>query len=159
MTSLDLPLMRRRDRAITDPQILEAIIRQCQVCRVGMCRGDQPYVVPLNFGYENRRIYCHSARTGFKLDILANNPRVCVLFDLDHKLLSTPSPDGWTMHYRSVMAYGKAELVSSPEEKQGAFDIIFRHLAGRTYPLTEQMLKGVSIIRIEIELMTGKENC
>ena len=30
---------------------IEAIIRKCDICYVGVVDGDLPYVLPMNFGY------------------------------------------------------------------------------------------------------------
>ncbi|PID57865.1 hypothetical protein CSB45_06515 [candidate division KSB3 bacterium] len=77
--------MRRKDKEICDIQQIEAIITASTVCRLGLCLHGRPYVVPLNFGYNDRTIYLHSAQKGKKLDILRQNPRVCVEFDLGDK--------------------------------------------------------------------------
>lgn len=45
--------MRRKDRQVTDPEKIDSIIAQCRCCRLGFSDGEQVYVVPLSFGYEN----------------------------------------------------------------------------------------------------------
>ena len=35
--------------------------RSCQVCRLGLCDGGEPYVVPLCFGYDGEALYFHAA--------------------------------------------------------------------------------------------------
>lgn len=68
--------MRRKEREICDPEEMESIISRACVCRLAMCEGYAPYVVPLCFGYEGEYLYFHSATEGRKLEILKKNPRV-----------------------------------------------------------------------------------
>ena len=72
--------MRRKDREVTDPAIVEKILQESSVCHLAMARNNIPYVVPLNYGYiwEDDRLILlfHSAKAGEKLDILEENPRV-----------------------------------------------------------------------------------
>ena len=60
--------MRRKDREITDSARIDAVIRGCDCCRLGFCDAGEVYILPLNFGYENREgkrtFYFHSAREG-----------------------------------------------------------------------------------------------
>ncbi len=62
--------MKRKEKAVTDIKAIEEIISKAKVCRLAMSLDDQPYLVPLNFGYKNKTLYFHCANTGLKLDIL-----------------------------------------------------------------------------------------
>lgn len=47
--------MRRTDREITDRQELLDVMARCDVCRLALNdESGYPYVVPLNFGMEER---------------------------------------------------------------------------------------------------------
>ena len=46
--------MRRADREITDQEHLRELILACDCCRLAISCEDGPYIVPLNFGYEER---------------------------------------------------------------------------------------------------------
>ncbi len=70
--------MRRKDKEMIDEKEMLSIIDKAIICRVGMCWQDEPYVIPMNFGYQDNYIYLHSAREGRKLDILRNNDKVKV---------------------------------------------------------------------------------
>lgn len=43
--------MRRNDRAVTEPNRIDEIIRACDCCRLGFADGEESYIVPLNFGF------------------------------------------------------------------------------------------------------------
>jgi len=150
--------MRRSDREITDPALLEDIIRRSRVCRLAMSDGEQPYVVPLNFGYSDRTIYVHCAREGRKVDILRRNPRVYVEFDVDDEIVLGGKASNCTSKYRSVLAFGIASLVDDPEAKRCALDILMAQYTTGTHEYKDKILAKTLIIRIDINKMTGKQN-
>ena len=56
---------------IEDKQRIESIILHCDVCFVGIVDMEgNPYVVPMNFGYEDGIIYLHSGPEGSKVEML-----------------------------------------------------------------------------------------
>jgi len=150
--------MRRKDREITDRAAIEAILRRATVCRIGLVGKDGPYVVPMSFGYDAGRLYLHSARDGRKLDLVREDPRVCFEVDLDVDVVRKENPCQWSLRYRSVVGFGRAVLVEDPEEKRRGLEVILRHHGGDPSALPERSLDGVSLIRIEIREMTGKQS-
>ena len=150
--------MRRKEKEICDRGAIDAIISRSQVCRLGMVYDQQPYVVPLCFGYDNNTLYFHSAREGKKIDILKKNTAVCFEFDLDHFILKSDNACGWGMKYCSVIGYGSASFINDPVSKQKALDIIMRHYSEHGHEYAENALENIVIIKVEIESMTGKES-
>ena len=64
---------------IEDKQRIESIILHCDVCFVGIVDMEgNPYVVPMNFGYEDGIIYLHSGPEGSKVEMLEHNNNVCI---------------------------------------------------------------------------------
>ena len=148
--------MRKKDREITDKNVLESIIHQSTVCRLAMNNSDYPYIVPLCFGYRDNTLYFHSAREGKKLDIIRRDNKVCFEFDIDHSLLKSDTPCKWSMAYRSVIGFGKASLIDESAAKRRALDIIMQHYRGTASAYNEAALNAMVIIKVEIENMTGK---
>jgi len=148
--------MRRSDREITDKAQIEAILRQATVCRLAMCLDGWPYVVPLNFGYHDNRLFFHTAGAGRKLDILTRNDRVCFVIDGAHEIVESFEACGWSMRFASVIGFGRARLIEDPALKREALDIIMRHYSDRLYTYPDDILAKTAIIRVDIERMTGK---
>ena len=46
--------MRRKDREVTRHGDLMEMVARFKVCRLGLWDGREVYVVPLNFGYEEK---------------------------------------------------------------------------------------------------------
>ena len=87
--------MRKAQREITDPAEIRAIMTEAQVCRLGMCDGPEPYVVPMNYGLGEGCLYLHCAFEGRKIEILKVNPRVCFEMDLLREIRRSETGCGW----------------------------------------------------------------
>jgi len=150
--------MRRKDREITDQEQLRSIIRNTETCYMGMCSDGQPYVVPMNFGYEGEYIYFHSALQGRKIDILKENPRVTLVFTSEAELQLTGELQTWTTRYKSVMAEGIAKLITDESEKQKGINIILSRYTEEITEFSSSVLGRVMIIKVKITNLTGKGN-
>jgi len=150
--------LRRGEREIREKQAIESIIRRSLVCRLGLADGDQPYVVPLCFGYENSTIYFHGALEGRKIDIIRKNPNVCCEFEA--KVEVTPAEEGcrWGVKYQSVIGFGKAAFVESTEGKTRALAVIMRQYSNEEFQFPRDTVEKTTVIKVAIESMTGKES-
>jgi hypothetical protein len=117
--------VRRKDRVIADPLEVDAIIRSGRYCAIGLVDGEDPYVVTMNYGYDDsaNRLYFHVAKEGHKLDIIARNPRACA---------TIVQEDGYAVGkcehpYRSVVLRGTMRVVAEPEEQRHALRVLVGH--------------------------------
>jgi len=149
--------LRLKHKEITDKAEIEDIIRRSGVCRIAMCSGGEPYVVPMNFGYRDNTLYLHSFRQGMKIDCLRENNSVCVEFDVDAVPWPADKICEWGFRYRSVIAFGKAEFIEDRGEKRRAFDVIIEHYTDMEYTIEDKDLDSTLIIKIDLEHVTGKK--
>ena len=150
--------MRRFEYEIQEQTEIEEIIRLAKICRLAMSVGDQPYLVPLCFGYEPGALYFHSAGEGKKLDMLETNDKVCFEFDLDYEFIEAENACDWELRYRSVIGFGRATILEDNEEKRRGFDLIMRQYSDRSFTYPDSEVKGTTIIKVDIRSMTGKKN-
>ena len=150
--------MRRKDRELTNKADVEAVLNTAVVCHLGLVDGDKPYVVPMNFAYEDGHIYLHGAAQGRKLDLIRKNNNVCFQMETFRSEVVKPGdePCDWGTSFRSVIGTGKAILVEDLEEKRRALNIIVRKIDDRPFELPEAMVAKTAVIDITIEEMTGK---
>ncbi len=153
--------MAKRDNAIkdiTELDELEAIIKKCKVCRVGMVEGDIPYVLAMNFGYEDQTIWLHCAKAGKKIDILKHNNKVCIEFDADHKLFARHEDVAcsWRFAYRSVLINGHALFVDDYDEKIKGLHIFMKNYSDKPFEYSKPSVDNVQLIKIPIESITGR---
>lgn len=148
-----------RTRFINSQPEIDAIIAKCDVCYVGMTDPEgYPYVVPFNFGYYDGIIYLHSAQHGKKIDILTQNPAVCIVFSTDHKLnfQSEQVACSYSMHYRSVQAFGKVEFVNDPDEKILILNRVMSNYTHKEFSYNPPSLREVCTYKIKVERFSGK---
>ena len=151
--------MRRKDKEIKNKNEIEMILQKAKICRVAFSDDNQPYIVPLNFGYENKILYFHSAKEGKKIEWLKKNNKVCFEVDIDHIIHNTNIPCGWYSTYRSVIGHGNAFIVEDINEKRKALDILVKQYSPNTnYNFTNKNVNNVCVFRIEIQEMTGKKS-
>lgn len=150
--------MRRKDKEISDRSEIDAVIRKSTVCRLAMIDGDRPYVVPLCFGYHGDVLYFHGASSGKKIELLQANPNVCFEFDWVVEIIEAEDACKWSIKYQSVVGFGRAFLLESPEEKIEGLNIIMSQYSGKTFQFPEDRLKATTVFKVEIAGMTGKQS-
>jgi uncharacterized protein len=151
--------MRRNDREITSRRQMDAIIRGSLVCRVALAKDDEPYLVPLSFGYDGRAIYFHTAPTGKKIEYWEANPRVCFEFERGVTLRRHPeSACKWSFHFESVIGHGTLSEVRGPAEKARALNHMMRQYSGRRWPFESGAVAQVRVWKLTIISMTGKRS-
>ena len=146
--------MCRQERCVTAPEEITTILRQGEVCYLAMCNDDQPYVVPLNYGYYRGNLYFHCASVGKKLTMLTNNQRVSFVVVPEYRL----AIDQGTSYYRSVIGFGRATGVDDPDEKRLGLQAIMDHYAAGPLTCPEAVINRTRVIKVEIETLTAKQN-
>jgi hypothetical protein len=148
-----------KNRPLNHIPELEEIIRKCQVCYVGMTGPDhKPYVVPMNFGYLEGVVFLHGSTKGKKMEFLALNPEVCIAFSTDHELryVNEEVACSWSMRYRSVLFYGRAELIEDLEEKTDALKVIMAHYTPGEFTFSLPALREVAVLKIKADKIEGR---
>jgi len=149
--------MRKAERELRERSDLVAIMQEALVCRIGLSDSGTPYVVPMNFGLGENCLYLHCAAEGRKLDIIRRNNRVCFEMDLLREVKRSEAACGWSARYESVIGSGRAVVVDDAAEKRRGIDSIMNHYGApgpHVYP--DGSLAKTTVIRIDIESMTGK---
>jgi nitroimidazol reductase NimA-like FMN-containing flavoprotein (pyridoxamine 5'-phosphate oxidase superfamily) len=156
--------MRRSDREVTDIEDKLEIIRRCKTLRLALAEQNQPYVVPLNFGFEYQdgilTLYMHGAREGKKADILNRNKQVCFEMDGAHALIPGKEPARYSFAYESVIGFGTAEILEKDDEKTHGLNLLMKHQTGedREYAYPPEQLERTLVFRVRVSSFTAKRN-
>jgi nitroimidazol reductase NimA-like FMN-containing flavoprotein (pyridoxamine 5'-phosphate oxidase superfamily) len=149
--------MRRAERAVTDREEIDMIIRGSQVCRLALALDDEPYLVPVSFGYDGEAIYLHTARAGKKIAFFEGNGRVCFEFEREVRLRTDPQRAcRWSFHYQSVIGYGRISELLEPAAVEAGMNEIMRQYSGQRWNFEPADLERTRIWRIDIDSLTGK---
>jgi nitroimidazol reductase NimA-like FMN-containing flavoprotein (pyridoxamine 5'-phosphate oxidase superfamily) len=153
--------MNRAEQEIKDQALLVEILRTGKYLTIAMCRGGQPHIVTLSYGYDEKRgaLYFHCALEGLKIDLIRHNPEVCatVIEDRGYKMGRCEQA------YRSVVLWGSMHVVKDSGEKKHGMEVLLNHLEDDPDEVKERSLKsdeayeGVGILRLDIKEMTGKQ--
>jgi len=86
---------------------VEYVLRSSAVGRLITNDGENPYSVPVSFGYCRERIYFHSSTMGKKMNNIIDNPKVAFVVDRYNER------EGWA----GISIFGTARIVDGDEEK------------------------------------------
>ncbi|MDR0837217.1 MAG: pyridoxamine 5'-phosphate oxidase family protein [Propionibacteriaceae bacterium] len=157
--------MRRADREVTSPDELSAILDRASIGHLGVQDAGGVYVVPLHFGHEIGvdgvfRVYMHcAAGAGRKLDAIAANPRVCFEADTFISLTGESGPVCMLgAEFESVIGWGDARVLADPTERRhGCAVLVDKFAPGRGAELPLELMRGVDIIEVRLETLSGKQ--
>lgn len=150
--------MRRKDREMTREFAL-AVTDKCEWGILGMVDTvGNPYVVCLNFCRKDNILYFHCAKNGRKTEILKNNPKVCLSFVCDARVI----PEKFTTEYSSAYIEGIASEVTDDDEKIAALMLLCKRFSPINIISFENELKKdfsrTAVWKINITEITGKSN-
>jgi len=154
--------LTRREREITDIEEIKLILDRSKIVHVGMCLADEPYVVPMNYGYLLEdgvlTLYLHGAKVGKKLDIMRANPKVFFEMECDMQPFEGDIACRYGLAYSSVMGKGLAEIIDDAdiEEKKKALSVLMKTQTGKDFTFDDRMAGIVSVIRITTREFTAK---
>lgn len=148
--------MRRKDKLKT----YEENVQIMETCTNGIMSvigdGGYPYGVPVSYAYSDGKIYFHCALEGHKLDAIKADPKVSFTVVGADNI----SPEKFTTTYKSVICFGKAEILESDADKQKALELIIEKYSkdfregGLDY--IKKMWDKTAVVQITVEHMSGK---
>ena len=155
------PGITKREREVTDINEIKEILDKSIIVHVGMIDGDEPYVVPMNYGYTLEDgelcIYLHGASVGRKLDIIKTNPKVFFEMECDVTPFEGKVACQYGTTYASVMGLGTAEVLTDVNEKIDGLTKFMKTQTGKDFTFDEKMVSIVSVIKITAKEFTAKK--
>lgn len=152
--------LTRRERLVTDIDKVLDILNKSKVIHLGLVDGDEPYVVPMNYGYtyENEKltIWLHGATTGRKLDVVRKNPKVFFEMECDLIPFEGDVACKYGISYSSLMGKGIATIIEDSAEKQRALSILMKTQVDMDFEFNEKLASVVGIIKIDVSEFTAK---
>lgn len=122
--------------------------------------NNQPYLVPVNYVYQQNHLYIHSALQGQKIANIRENSRIC--FEISHpiQLLLGEKPCQFGVHYWSVLVFGQANILDDFNLKTAALKLFIEKYSHKDNlsPMDPNDIENVAIIDITIENISGKAN-
>lgn len=95
---------------------LYSILDANLVAHVGLIQEGSPVVIPMAYGRVGNKLYLHGSTGSRLMRLLAEEPEVCVSITELNAIKVARSTFNSGMHYRSVVVFGKSELVGDAEK-------------------------------------------
>lgn len=149
--------MRRIKQLLSQEDTMEILQRETSGVLALLGDEEYPYAVPLSYVYCDSKIYFHSAKTGHKIDAIANHEKASFCIISEDNIV----PEKYTTYFRSVIAFGKIRIVKEEAEKREAIEKLALKYSpededGRAKEI-EGSYKALCMVALDIEHVTGKE--
>ena len=151
---------RLAKRAVYDKERVHRILDEGFMCNVGFVREGQPFVIPTLYARCARTLYIHGSGVSRMLKTLASGVDVCVTVTLVDGYVLARSAFHHSMNYRSVVALGRARLVSERQEKLRALQLITDHVVPDRWAEVrgpnELEMKQTAVLALPLEEVSAK---
>lgn len=150
--------MRRKKQVLTAAECAEILRKGTSGVLAVAGDGGYPYAVPLSYALCDNRIYFHCAKSGHKLDLIAQNEKASFCVIGQDRVL----PEEYTTDYRSVIIFGKIHILEDDAEKRAAIKEIGRKYAPDVSDASLQAeidgyWKALCVLEMSIDHMSGKK--
>jgi nitroimidazol reductase NimA-like FMN-containing flavoprotein (pyridoxamine 5'-phosphate oxidase superfamily) len=151
--------VRRKDREITDSDVLKKVLKSTKYLTVALCMDNEPYLVSLSHGYDeaHKCLYFHCAEEGKKIVYMKANNTVWGQAVLDYGVT-----DECDYAYTCVHFKGKISLIEDLGEKRHGMEVMVRQLSDNPEVKLDKIkpakLAKTTMGRIDISYMTGKKH-
>ncbi|SCX07651.1 pyridoxamine 5'-phosphate oxidase family protein [Candidatus Aquiluna sp. UB-MaderosW2red] len=151
----DQTKLNRLSHKASNSQVeLYSILDANLVAHVGIIFEDKPLVIPMAYGRVGNLVYLHGSSGSRLMRALADGPNLCVSVTELNAIKVARSTFNSGMHYRSVVIFGKAELVPDDLKDRALNAISNAMLPGRVQevrPSTKKELAASLIISLSLD--------
>jgi nitroimidazol reductase NimA-like FMN-containing flavoprotein (pyridoxamine 5'-phosphate oxidase superfamily) len=146
--------MRRFKQQLTDEECVEILRTEGRGVLSLHGEDGYPYGVPIDFLYDDGKVYFHGAKEGHKMDALAADDRACLtVYDAGVPVEGKEGPD-----VRSVIVFGRISVVEDHAKAMEEIRKLGLKYVSPAY--TEDILRRtesrVRALELTIDHMTGK---
>lgn len=157
-------LKRLPKRGHFERETVYSILDEGFICHVGFVVDSRPVVIPTGYGRLGEKLYIHGSAASRMLRALREGIDVCVTVTLIDGLVLARSAFHHSMNYRSVVIFGRAQIVESEEEKMRALHAFTDHVMLGRWEETRQpnsnelratLVLSLSLVEASAKIRTG----
>lgn len=150
--------MRKSEREIQDKTLINKILSESIICRIGLFDDEYPYVFPVNYGFKNNALFIHCAQQGKKIDLIKKNNKACFEIEDSYKIVEDKISCNWTTKYRSLIGFGEIEILHDFDKKKNGLDVIMNQHGKMENSYNNKLINRVLILKLNIKSVTGKQS-
>lgn len=151
---------RSKARARYDRDSVHAILDAGMLAHVAFCIGGQPFAIPMLYARDGEDLLLHGSVASRLVDQLGAGIAACLSVTHVDGLVLARSHFDHSVNYRSVVAFGRAGLVSDEGEKTAALarfvDALIPGRAGESRAADRTELAATHVLRFAIEDASAK---
>jgi uncharacterized protein len=150
---------RLAKRGHYDAPTVHAVLDAGVICHVGYAIDGQPYVTPTSYWRHGDRLYWHGSSASRMLRHLKQGVPACVTVTHVDGFVLARSGFHHSINFRSVMAFGLAQLVPDQDKLAVLEDFVERLFPGRwpeLRPPTRQELKATTVLWMDLDEASAK---
>lgn len=153
-------LKRLPKRGSFDRETVYKILDKAFICHIGFTVDGQTFVIPTAYGRKGDTLYVHGSAASRMMREMSKGIDVCITITLVDGLVLARSVFHHSINYRSVVIFGKAEIVTEESEKNDALFAFTEHLIPNRWndvrePNSKE-LKGTTVLKLEITEASAK---
>jgi uncharacterized protein len=153
-------LKRLPKRSEYDRAAIFEILDEAFICHVGFIVDRMPVVIPTSYVRVDDDVYIHGSAASRMLRSLEQGIDVCVTVTLIDGLVLARSAFHHSINYRSVVIFGKANVVDDSNEKKRALHAFTEHVVpGRweeVRPPDENELRATLVLKLPLAEVSAK---
>jgi nitroimidazol reductase NimA-like FMN-containing flavoprotein (pyridoxamine 5'-phosphate oxidase superfamily) len=133
---------------------LYSVLDSNLVAHVALVQEGRPLVIPMAYGRVDDLIYLHGSSGSRLMRLLENEPEVCVSITELTALKVARSTFNSGMHYRSVVIFGRASLVSDEKKDEALNALSDAMIPGRVAEVrasTKKELAATVIVSLPLD--------
>ena len=157
-------LKRLPKRGHFDRETVYGILDEGFICHVGFAPQGQPFVIPTGYARVDDKLYIHGSQASRMLRTLSGGLDACVTVTIIDGLVLARSAFHHSMNYRSVVIFGRAEIIEDREEKIAALVALSEHIVRGRWadvrePNEEELIKttvlSLPLVEASAKIRTG----
>ncbi len=153
-------LKRIPKRGAFDRETINSILDEAFICHIGFVTENQPFVIPTAFARDGENLIIHGSAASRMMRDLSKGIDVCVTVTIVDGLVLARSAFHHSMNYRSVVIFGKAEIIDDEKAKNDALFAFTEHLIkdrwNEVREPNSKELKGTTVLRLPITEASAK---
>ena len=153
-------LRRLPKRGVFERADVYQILDEGFICHVGFIAEGKPVVIPTSYWRVEDDLYIHGSAASRMLTSLEDGLDVCVTVTLVDGLVLARSAFHHSINYRSVVAFGRAQIVADADEKLRLVEYFTNHIIpGRwneVRPPNDAELRATLVLKLPLNEVSAK---
>ncbi len=151
---------RLADRGLYEREAIHAVLDAASVCHLAHVIDGRPVATPTFHWRDGERVYWHGSVASRMLRANAAGGEVCLTVTLFDGWVLARSAFNHTANYRSVLCFGRPEVVTDPAEKTRLLQVFTDHrFPGRwpkLRPMTRKELGATLVVSLPLNEASAK---